>query len=188
MSRSIVLKSLNKLDHLLTEEKGEGGMVGGGPGRRRRMGMGGTQIPFYGGELYSQPSNFGYGGAYVAGCDMGYGGRRSKASMNCANAYYQCMVPVRADQRARSLARAAYPKRTLSAAQKSALFEGLDVFDQWLADHGARRGNFNPLSKYYDPAVIAAWKRYKELHSGVVPGRTKAQPVIFQPSSAELFV
>lgn len=184
MSRSLVIDTIKHLKQLDAEEHGvEGGFVGGGPvGGRRRFGMGGVQVPFFGGELYQTPAAFGYG----AGCNMmGYGGypyvggKRSKASMNCAEGYYRCMVPVRQAQAQRRLANPR-PPRTLSVAQKNALYAGLDVFEDWLARTGARRGNFNPLSQHYNPNVVAAWKIFKQRSGGPPSRAAPAAPFDFE--------
>lgn len=196
MSRTVVLKSLNKLDHLLSEENGqEGGMVGGGRTR------GGVQVPFYGGELYSQPAPFGYG----AGCGpmMGYGGayvagRTPAACRPQRAAYVQCMQPYTQQRRSKRYA----PKQQQPF--------GLSLwgdFTAWIvANYGdvfgiAKPGQvtslLNPNTQLYagpvvDNAIRQLWGYYKStrinspnaniapIHvQGLPPGRYLAPPVNF---------
>ena len=43
---------------------------------------------------------------------------------------------------------------------------GSFAFRQWLNATGARLGNFQPSSRYYDPLIVQAWQDYKDTQPG----------------------
>lgn len=143
MSRSDVIKALNKLNRLHAEAEGQGGMVGGGRKRvgMMPMGMGGVTIPYfgsgYGGEIYNTPAPFGYG------CDMGYGygdggalvaGRVPKKCIPQWTEYQACAFPSKVKRYNKRVARYLNPAANeLSTWQKL-----LKVIATWNKSQGVR--------------------------------------------------
>lgn len=83
MSRDQVISAIEELNHIDEILGKSNKLVGGGPRKRKAIPKtkARARYPYgYGGGLMSLPSQFGYGGSNIAGCNM-YGGKNEYSSV-----------------------------------------------------------------------------------------------------------